>query len=156
MLALLSGSHEKIQNWADKVEVSWRILELKVEHFPLRNFKGKWSVSCSVCPTLCNPIDCSPPGSSVHGISQAKILEWVALPFFKWSSPPRDLTWVSCIEDRWFMLWATGKQTWWKKQDDKVIGVKAQEVRELFSPRNILLKYNKSTHITSVEVSEFL
>ena len=34
-----------------------------------------------LCPTLCNPVDCSPPGSSVHGILQAKILEWVAMPF---------------------------------------------------------------------------
>jgi len=38
------------------------------------------------CLTLCHPMDCSPPGSSVHGILQARILEWVAIPF----SPPRD------------------------------------------------------------------
>ena len=38
------------------------------------------------CPTLCDPIDGSPPGSSVHGILQAKILEWVAISFFKWNS----------------------------------------------------------------------
>ena len=42
------------------------------------------------CLTLCNPMDCSPPGSSVHGISQARILEWVAIPFSKGSSWPRD------------------------------------------------------------------
>ena len=44
---------------------------------------------CSVtqsCPTLCNPMDCSPPGSSVHGIPQARILEWVAMPFSRESS----------------------------------------------------------------------
>ena len=39
-----------------------------------------------VCPTLCNPVDCSPPGSSVHGIFQARILEWVAIAFSKGSS----------------------------------------------------------------------
>jgi len=43
-----------------------------------------------LCPTLCNPIDSSPPGSSVHEIFQARILEWVAMPSFRESSPPRD------------------------------------------------------------------
>ena len=41
-------------------------------------------------PTLCNPMDCSPPGSSVHGILQARILEWVAMPSSRGSSQPRD------------------------------------------------------------------
>ena len=40
------------------------------------------------CPTLCNPVDCSPPGSSVHGISQARILEWVAITYSRGSSSP--------------------------------------------------------------------
>ena len=44
------------------------------------------------CPTLCNPRDCSPPGSSVHGILQARILEWVAIPFSRRSSWPRNWT----------------------------------------------------------------
>ena len=47
--------------------------------------------------TLCDPTDCSPSGSSVPGILQARILEWVAMPFSKGSSRPRDQTWVSCI-----------------------------------------------------------
>ena len=46
---------------------------------------------------LCSSIDCSPPGSSVHGILQARILEWVAISFSRESSQPRDWTWVSCI-----------------------------------------------------------
>ena len=51
-------------------------------------------------------MDCNPPGSSVHGILQARILEWVAI-FFSWeSSWPRDWTWVSCIAGRFFTLWA--------------------------------------------------
>ena len=45
-----------------------------------------------LCPTLCNPMDCSLPGSSVHGILQAGILEWVAIPFSRGSSQPRDRT----------------------------------------------------------------
>ena len=43
-----------------------------------------------VCPTLCNPMDCSPPGSSVHGILQGRILEWVAMPSSRGSTRPRD------------------------------------------------------------------
>ena len=49
------------------------------------------------CPTLCDPMDCSSPGSFVHGILQARILEWVAISFSRGSSPPRDRTHVSCI-----------------------------------------------------------
>ena len=49
------------------------------------------------CPTLCNPIDDSPPGSSVHGIFQARILEWVAISSSRGSSKGRDQTWVSCV-----------------------------------------------------------
>ena len=46
---------------------------------------------------LCDPMDCSPPGSSVHGILQARILEWVAIPFSLGSSQPRDRTQVSVL-----------------------------------------------------------
>ena len=54
------------------------------------------------CLTLCNPRDYSLQASSVHGIFQARILEWVAIPFF-WGSPqPRDLTWVSHTAGRLF------------------------------------------------------
>ena len=56
-----------------------------------------------LCLTLCDPIDCSPPDSSVHGILQARILEWVAIPFSRGSSQPRDQTHgdqISCIGRR--------------------------------------------------------
>ena len=59
------------------------------------------------CLTLCYPVDCSPPGSSVHGILQARILEWVAISFSRGSSQPRDRTPVSRIVGRCFNLWAT-------------------------------------------------
>ena len=49
------------------------------------------------CPILCNPMDCSLLGSSVHGILQARILEWVAIPFSRGSSQPRNQTQVSRI-----------------------------------------------------------
>ena len=56
------------------------------------------------CPTLCDPVDCSPPGSSVHGILQARMLEWVAISFSRGSSWPGDQTQVSCITGRGFIL----------------------------------------------------
>ena len=59
------------------------------------------------CPTLCSLMDCSPQGSSVHGILQARILEWVAIPFSRGSSQPRDQTWVSCTTGRFLTIWAT-------------------------------------------------
>ena len=59
------------------------------------------------CPTLCNPIDCSPPVSSVHWIFQARILEWVALSYSRQSSQLIGWTWVSCITGRFFIIWAT-------------------------------------------------
>ena len=60
-----------------------------------------------LCLNLCDPMNCSPPGSSVHGILQERIVEWVAIPFCRGSSPPRDRTWVSCITGRFLTVWAT-------------------------------------------------
>ena len=73
--------------------------------------KWKWKWSPSVCPTLCDPMDSSLPGSAVHGIFQAKILEWAAISFSRGSSQPRDQTWVSCVGDRRFTVWATNPST---------------------------------------------
>ena len=56
------------------------------------------------CPTLCDPVDCSPPGSSVHGTLQARIQEWVAMPSYRGSSQPRDQTQVSFIAGRFFTI----------------------------------------------------
>ena len=59
------------------------------------------------CPTLFDLMDHSPSGSSVHGISQARILKWVAISFSRGSSQPRDRIQVSCIAGRLFTVWAT-------------------------------------------------
>ena len=56
------------------------------------------------CLTLCDPVDCSLPGSSIHGILQARILEWVAISFSRGSSQPRGRTQVSRIRGRRFNL----------------------------------------------------
>ena len=60
-----------------------------------------------LCPTLCNPMDCSLPGSSIHGIFQARILECIPISFSRRSSQPRDWTQVSHIVGRRFTVWAT-------------------------------------------------
>ena len=57
--------------------------------------------------TLGDPMDCGPPGSSVHGIFQARVLEWVAISFSRGSSWSRDQTWVSRTVGRCFTMWAT-------------------------------------------------
>ena len=60
-----------------------------------------------LCPTLCDPMNCSLPGPSVHGILQPRIPEWVAIPFSRGSSQPRDWIWVCCLAGRFFTVWGT-------------------------------------------------
>ena len=78
-------------------------------------------VCVSVVLTLFNPIDCSPPGSFVHGTLQARTLEWVAIPFFRGSSRLRDWTWVTGTLGRLFTIWATWEAqayfNWWKMRE---------------------------------------
>ena len=69
-------------------------------------YEVKWS-EVARCVWLFDPMDCSPPGSSVHGIFQATVLEWVAISFSRGSSWLRDRTWVSHIVGRRFTIWAT-------------------------------------------------
>ena len=76
------------------------------------------------CLTLCEPMDYSPPGSSVHGISQARILEWVAISS-KGSSQPRDRTHVSCI-DRWILYHRT---TWEASELGRVAFLRSEDFR---------------------------
>ena len=76
-----------------------------------RLFKAMFSLLVALvtqwCPTLCGPMDYSPPVSSVQGILQARILEWVAVSYSRELSQPRDRTWVSHIVGRFFTIWAT-------------------------------------------------
>ena len=65
------------------------------------------------CLTLCNPMDCSQPGSSVHGILQGRILEWEAIPFSRGSSQARNWTQVSCT-GRQITIWATREAHYYK------------------------------------------
>ena len=72
------------------------------------SWECEWvSEVAQLCPTLCNPMNCSPPGSPIHGIFQARILEWATISFSRGSSWPRDWTEVSRIVGRHFTVWAT-------------------------------------------------
>ena len=80
----------------------------------LKSIKIVWCFYCCClvtesCPTLCDPMYCSPQGSSVHGILQARILEWVALLFSRISSWSSDRTCISCIAGRFFTTEPPGK-----------------------------------------------
>ena len=78
--------------------------------------KKKWKESESEvaqsCPTLCDHMDCSLSGSSVHGIFQARVLEWIAISFSRVSSWPRNRTQVSPIAGRLFTVWAWALKNW--------------------------------------------
>ena len=84
---------------------------------PLPSLDGAWQLAGSKSreetevaqsfSTLLDPMDRSPPGSSVHGILQARTLEWVAISFSRGSSQPRDLIWISSTAGRLFAVWAT-------------------------------------------------
>ena len=87
----------------------WSVRYLTTNVFPLEqmDISRKWSEVVQSCLTLCDPMDCSLPGSSIHGIFQARVLEWVASSFSRGFSQPRDWTWISRIVGRHFTVWAT-------------------------------------------------
>ena len=76
--------------------------------------KRKVDVSVAqLCLAFCDPKDCSLPNSSVRGVLQARVLEWVAIPFSRGSSWLRDWTCVSCIAGRFFAIWTTREASIW-------------------------------------------
>ena len=85
----------------------WKLYEIEAHTHGLLPIPVCTCAVVQLCPILCDPFDCSPPGSSIHGIFQPKILEWVAISSSRGSSQPRDGTWVPCI-GRWVLYhWAT-------------------------------------------------
>ena len=71
---------------------------------PFLAFLSQFCLVAQSCPTLCDSMDRSLLGSSVHGILQARILDWVVTPFSRRHSPARDQTWVSCTAAGFFTL----------------------------------------------------
>ena len=97
-------------------------------YFPVKNGKSNHHCACEVkvaqlCPTLCDLMDCI-----VHGILQARILEWVAFPFSRVSSQPRDQTQVSRTAGRFFTSWATREAETLLKHQKKSLEIKGQKV----------------------------
>ena len=103
----ISGPWKNVDKWWGSINIFY--LLCWPQHFE-DDGESESEVARSF-PTLCDPMDCSLPGSSVHGIFQAIVLEWVAISFSSGSSPPRDGIQVSRVVDRRFTIWAT-------KEDD--------------------------------------
>ena len=102
-----------------------------------------------MCLTLCNPMDCSLPGSSVHGILQARILECVAMPFSRGSSWPWGQTWIFYIAVRFFTIWATSEaQICWRCL--KIYILKVIFIRVLLFARN----YSKYVDTLEIKISQ--
>ena len=139
----------------------WRnsfYLQLGIKSLPLWLGNDSFSKTCGCsqspqsCPTLCNPMDCSPPGSSVPGIPQARILEWVAMPSSRGSSPPRDRTCVysiSCIAGEFFTTEPLRKPHW-RTKDKCWCCLLHGTVRELLNYNLILFLSYKGGGKTTV------
>ena len=94
------------------------LMSLKIKPICFPNATCLCCVCCLVTQSaLCNPTDCSPPGSSVHGLLQTRVLEWVAMPSSRGSSPPRDWTQVSHTTGGFFAIWATREPLWANAQN---------------------------------------
>ena len=90
--------------------------------------------------TLCDPVDCSPPGSSIHGLLQARTLQWVAIPFSGGSSPPRGQTRISCIGRR--VLSCLSHQ-------GRRIKMGSQRFKDLLSQLSFLLSAHRVAHVVT-------
>ena len=95
---LMIHSKYQVKIWTCKINLS------TVDYLISKRSIVEWVKVAQSCLTLWDLMDCNPPGSSVHGILQARIGEWVAIAFSRGSSPPRDQTWVSCILGRFFTI----------------------------------------------------
>ena len=106
-------------------------------------------------PTLCNRMDYSTPGSSIHGILQARILERVAISFSRGSSQTRDWTWVSCISGRLFTIWVTREAPFYVYMHTNK-GFSAQSSSHFYSCfyRSIIY-IQKNAHVLRVQFDEF-
>ena len=90
---------EKLLLWKKKtklVNLKWKVVKV---------------LATQSCLTLCDPMDCSPPGFSVHKVLQARILEFASISFARASFQPRYQTWISCFAGGFFTIWATREAT---------------------------------------------
>ena len=101
------GSHSLLQGTFPSQGLKLGLLHCRQIFNHLSHQSESESEVTQSCPTLSDSMDCSLPGSSVHGVFQARLLEWAAISFSRGSSQPRDQTRVSHIADRRFTIWAT-------------------------------------------------
>ena len=102
------GFRDTMHNWIDKHFPLTLSILIPYTHLPptLPHSPSESEVAQS-CLTLCEPMNCSLPGSSIHGVFQTRVPEWIAISFSRGSSRPRDRTRVSHIVGRHFTVWAT-------------------------------------------------
>ena len=117
------GSHRVGHDWSDLAEQKPHYIQ---EETVQSYVPDEGSEVDQLCPTLCNPMDCSLSGSSDHGIFQARVLEWIAISFSRGSSQPRNRTRVSRIAGRHFIVWATRESQ--MKGEDKTLQKQLNEV----------------------------
>ena len=110
-ILLFPCCHPQSQPCKEIIDDAHCLLFLCLPSFPQRS--RVYVLSCPVVSDSLWPVDCSPPGSSVHGVRQARILEWVAMPSSRESSQPRDRTQVSCIAGGFFIIWASREAHQW-------------------------------------------
>ena len=101
-------------------------------------------------PTLCDPMDYSPPGSSVHGIFQARILGWVAIAFSRGSSQLRVWTQVSCFSGRFCVIWATGYSLHKYMLVSTQLRLQEDPLESVFLPGSAHVQVSSSTHFFSL------
>ena len=99
--------HSSILAWRIQPRILARLSNFHLPPPPCPPQVCMYAKSLQLCPTLCDLVNCSPPGSSVHGILQERILEWVSISFSRGSSWPGNWTQVSCITGRFFTVQAT-------------------------------------------------
>ena len=90
-----------------KKQYGGSLIKLKYSYHMIQQSHAILCLVAQSCPTLCTLLECSPPGLSVHGVSQARTLEWVAISFSRGSSWLRNWTRVFCIAGGFFTSWAT-------------------------------------------------
>ena len=109
---------------------AWEILCINVS----RVFHSSFiALVTQLCLTLCNPVDHRPPGSFVLEISQARILEWVAISFSRGSSQPRNWTWISHVAVRFFVVLTT-RESWesskWPQNYGQLSGLQCARIMQ--------------------------
>ena len=121
----------KKKNWKISIDYHQKQLNVPIvnEILTIKMQERKVKVT-QLCLTLCDPLNYSLPGSSVHGILQARVLDCIAISFSRGSSQPRDQTQVSHIAGEFFTIWVTRETPWERKVNVKQIKVQLTTLKD--------------------------